>query len=153
MSVETADIVPGDIILLEAGDKVSADARLFEALNLEVDEAMLTGESLPVSKMVDPLEGDLQIADRKNLVYGGTIITEGRGKAVVYATGQKTQMGEIATLIQETEKATSPLQIQTLALGKDARFSGIWRRTWSFCSWALCAGLSCKSCSCSPSQP
>jgi P-type Ca2+ transporter type 2C len=122
MSVETADIVPGDIILLEAGDKVSADARLFEAVNLEVEEAMLTGESLPVSKMVDPLESDLQIADRKNLVYGGTIITEGRGKAVVYATGQKTQMGEIATLIQETEKATSPLQIQTLALGKTLGF-------------------------------
>jgi P-type Ca2+ transporter type 2C len=121
-SVDTADIVPGDVILLEAGDKVSADARLFEAINLEMDEAMLTGESLPVTKGIDPLESGLQIADRTNLVYGGTIVTEGRGKAVVYATGQKTQMGEIATLIQETEKATSPLQIQTLALGKTLGF-------------------------------
>jgi P-type Ca2+ transporter type 2C len=122
ISVNTIEIVPGDVIVLEAGDKVSADARLFEAMNLEVDEAMLTGESLPVSKTIDPLEPNLQIADRTNLVYGGTIITEGRGKAVVYATGQKTQMGEIATLIQETEKATSPLQIQTLALGKTLGF-------------------------------
>jgi P-type Ca2+ transporter type 2C len=122
ISVNTVEIVPGDVIVLEAGDKVSADARLFEVSNLEVDEAMLTGESLPVSKTIDSLESGLQIADRTNLVYGGTIVTEGRGKAVVYATGQKTQMGEIATLIQETEKATSPLQIQTLALGKTLGF-------------------------------
>jgi P-type Ca2+ transporter type 2C len=116
--IDTADVVPGDVILVDSGDRVSADARLFEAANLEVNEAMLTGESLPVSKNTGLLESDLSVADRTNLIYSGTIVTEGRGKAVVFAIGQNTQMGEIATLIQETEKAESPLQIQTLTLSK-----------------------------------
>jgi P-type Ca2+ transporter type 2C len=122
VSVDTADIVPGDIILLEAGDKIAADSRIFEAANLEIDESMLTGESLTVSKTIEPLESELAVADRTNLAYGGTIVTEGKGKAVVYATGKNTQLGEIATLIQETEKAASPLQIQTGELGKRLGF-------------------------------
>jgi P-type Ca2+ transporter type 2C len=122
VSVDTAEIVPGDIILLEAGDKIAADSRIFEAANLEIDESMLTGESLTVSKTIEPLESELAMADRTNLAYGGTIVTEGRGKAIVYATGNKTQLGEIATLIQETEKAISPLQVQTGELGKRLGF-------------------------------
>jgi Ca2+-transporting ATPase len=119
MRIPTREIVPGDIILLDAGSKVPADARLIEAANLEVEEAMLTGESLSSRKTLAPLTGDnLPIADRTNLVYGGTIVTNGRGRAVVYATGKQTEMGKIATLIQETEKAESPLQKQTLDLGK-----------------------------------
>jgi len=119
MRIPTREIVPGDIILLDAGSKVPADARLIEAANLEVEEAMLTGESLSSRKTLAPLTGDnLPIADRTNLVYGGTIVTNGRGRAVVYATGARTEMGKIATLIQETEKAESPLQKQTLDLGK-----------------------------------
>jgi len=119
LRIPTAEIVPGDVILLDAGSKVPADARLIEAANFEVDEAMLTGESLSSRKTLAPLTGaDLPIADRTNLVYGGTIVTNGRGRAVVYATGKLTEMGKIATLIQETEKAESPLQKQTLDLGK-----------------------------------
>ncbi|HDQ72151.1 MAG TPA: HAD family hydrolase [Chloroflexi bacterium] len=118
MSVPATEIVPGDVILLDAGAKVPADARLFEAPNLEVDEAMLTGESLSVRKTVEPLEGELPTAERTNLVYGGTIVTNGRGRAIIYATGAQTEMGKIATLIQETEKVESPLQKQTLDLGK-----------------------------------
>jgi P-type Ca2+ transporter type 2C len=121
-NIPTQEVVPGDVILLEAGDKVPADARVFEAKNLEVDESMLTGESVPVKKKIEKLDEDLSIGDRTNLVFGGTIVTEGRGKAVVYATGQKSQMGEIAKLIQETEKAESPLQIQTNQLGKKLGF-------------------------------
>jgi Ca2+-transporting ATPase len=119
MRIPTTEVVPGDIILLDAGAKVPADARLIEAVNLEVEEAMLTGESLSVRKTTEPLEKkELAIAERTNLVYGGTIVTNGRGHAVVYATGSETEMGKIATLIQETEKMESPLQRQTLDLGK-----------------------------------
>ncbi|NLF01593.1 MAG: HAD-IC family P-type ATPase [Anaerolineales bacterium] len=118
MSVAAARVVPGDVILLVAGDKVPADARIFEVANLEVDESMLTGESTTVPKMVETLSADLPVAERTNLVYGGTIVTNGRGKALVYATGSHTQMGKIATLIQETEKVESPLQKQTASLGK-----------------------------------
>jgi P-type Ca2+ transporter type 2C len=119
LRIPTVEIVPGDIILLDAGSKVPADARLVEAANLEVEEAMLTGESLSSRKTLDPLPGeDLPVADRTNLVFGGTIVTNGRGRAVVYATGKQTEMGKIATLIQETEKAESPLQKQTLDLGR-----------------------------------
>jgi P-type Ca2+ transporter type 2C len=122
VSIDTAEVVPGDIILLEAGDRIAADARIFEAANLEIDESMLTGESLTVNKTIDPLDEELAVADRTNLAYGGTIVTEGRGKAVVYATANNTQLGEIASLIQETEKAVSPLQKQTVELGKRLGF-------------------------------
>jgi len=118
MSIPAERIVPGDIILLNAGDKVPADARLIEAANLDVDEAMLTGESTSVRKQVERLAGKLSIGDRFNLVYGGTIITNGRARAVVYGTGAETEMGKIATLIKETEKAVSPLKKQTVDLGK-----------------------------------
>jgi Ca2+-transporting ATPase len=118
MSLPAEYIVPGDIILLDEGTRVPADARPIESFNLEVDEAMLTGESFSVNKNAETLEGDLTIGDRKNLVYGGTAITRGRGRAIVYATGKNTEMGKIATLIQETEKAKSPLQVQTANLSK-----------------------------------
>ncbi|MDW7755086.1 MAG: HAD-IC family P-type ATPase, partial [Brevefilum sp.] len=118
MSVPAAYVVPGDIILLDEGTRVPADARLIESHNMEVEEAMLTGESFSVAKTVEPLEGELSLGDRTNLVYGGTAVTRGRGRAIVYATGKSTEMGKIATLIQETEKAKSPLQIQTHDLSK-----------------------------------
>jgi P-type Ca2+ transporter type 2C len=121
-SIPAEEVVPGEVILLESGDKVPADARLFEAKNLKLDESMLTGESVPVTKTIDPFEEELSLGDRTNLVFGGTIVTEGRGKAIVYATGQKSQMGKIATLIQETEKVKSPLQVQTNQLGKKLGF-------------------------------
>jgi len=118
MSLPASYIVPGDIILLNEGTRVPADARLIEAYNLEVDEAMLTGESFSVEKHHQTLEGELPVGDRTNLVYGGTAITRGRARAIVYATAKQTEMGKIATLIEETEKARSPLQKQIDDLGK-----------------------------------
>lgn len=118
MSLPAEYVVPGDIILLDEGAKVPADARLIESHNLEVNEAMLTGESFSAQKTAEPLPGERPVADRRNLVFGGTAITRGRGRAVVYATGNNTEMGEIATLIQETEKTKSPLHRQTSDLSK-----------------------------------
>jgi Ca2+-transporting ATPase len=118
MRVKAKEIVPGDIILLAAGDKVPADARVFEIANLEIDESMLTGESTPVRKTVTALNKDLPVADRTNMAFSGTVVTQGRGKAVVVATGMKTEIGKIAKLIKETEKAETPIQKRTTDLGR-----------------------------------
>jgi len=117
-TIHAADIVPGDVILLEAGDKVPADVRILSSINLEIDESMLTGESLPVQKIDDVVRKDAGVGDRVNCAYAGTVVTHGRGKAVVYATGIRTEIGKIASLIQETEKVTTPLRKQADNLGK-----------------------------------
>jgi Ca2+-transporting ATPase len=109
MRVKTREIVPGDVIGLDAGAKVPADARIFEAVNLEIDESMLTGESTPVKKIVGVLQKNLPVADRTNMAFSGTIVASGRGKAVVVATGMRTEIGKIAKLIKETEKAETPI--------------------------------------------
>ncbi|RLE81101.1 MAG: ATPase [Thermoprotei archaeon] len=107
----TRELVPGDIIVLKSGDRVPADARVVEAVNLKVDEAILTGESIPVSKISDPIPTEaLQIADMRNIVFMGTLVTYGRGKAVVVATGTKTAFGKIAEAVQREEKEETPLQ-------------------------------------------
>ncbi len=116
--IPAREVVPGDVLVLGSGDKVPADARLFETANLEIDEAMLTGESSAVRKTSQPLKEKLFLGGRTNLAYGGTVVLTGRAKAVVFATGTDTEMGKIATLIRETEKVTTPLQRQTLDLGK-----------------------------------
>ncbi|HLN61471.1 MAG TPA: cation-translocating P-type ATPase [Symbiobacteriaceae bacterium] len=119
VQVAAADLVPGDILLLEAGDKLPADARLAEAVGLEVEEAALTGESLPVRK--NPAWAgaeDAGLGDRKNMVYMGTTITRGRGTGVVVATGMTTEMGRIANLMQEVEQEETPLQKRLEQLGK-----------------------------------
>lgn len=118
MRVKAREIVPGDIILLDAGDRVPADARIFEAINLEIDESMLTGESTPVRKTIEPLDVNLPVADRRNMAFSGTLVTQGRGKAVVVATGMKTEIGKIASIIKETEKAETPIQKRTADLTK-----------------------------------
>jgi P-type Ca2+ transporter type 2C len=104
------DLVPGDIILLEAGDKTPADARLLEAANLKVNEASLTGESMPAAKQTAMMDQDVPIADRENMVYLGTIITSGRAVGVVVTTGMATEMGRIATGIQDIKPEPTPLQ-------------------------------------------
>lgn len=116
--IKARDIVPGDVIKLDAGAKVPADARIFEAVNLEIDESMLTGESTPVKKIVSSLQKDLPVADRANMAFSGTIVTRGRGKAIVVATGMRTEIGKIAELIKETEKAETPIHKQTTDLSK-----------------------------------
>jgi len=116
--IPARDLVPGDVILLRAGDKVPADARLVEAVNLQADEAALTGESMPVEKHIKPLPGDLAVGDRKNMVYAGTAATYGRGRAVVVATGMQTEFGKIAQLLQTIERGKTPLQENLDKLGK-----------------------------------
>ena len=103
MDVPAHDIVPGDIILLEAGDKVPADARLIEASNLKVNEATLTGESVAVDKFTRAIPGELSVSERKNMVFMGTSVTYGRAAAVVISTGMSTEMGQIATGLQEVK--------------------------------------------------
>jgi Ca2+-transporting ATPase len=105
------ELVPGDVILLKAGDKVPADCRLIEAHNLHADEAPLTGESVPVEKQTAPLSSaDVAPGDRTNIVFAGTAVTNGRGRAVVVATGMSTEFGKIALMLQGVEQPRTPLQ-------------------------------------------
>ncbi len=105
------ELVPGDVVLLAAGDKVPADLRLLEAINLKIEEAALTGESVAVEKHTEPLaEPDLPVGDRKNLAYAGTAATYGRGRGVVVATGGATEFGKIAQMIETIETGKTPLQ-------------------------------------------
>ena len=116
--IPSKDLVPGDAILLEAGDRVPADARLIEIANLQVDEASLTGESAPVAKELDPLPEDTYLADRKNIVFSGTTITYGRGKAVVTATGMDTEFGKIAKEVTAVVEEKTPLEKRSENIGK-----------------------------------
>ncbi len=112
------EVVPGDLIYLEQGSAVPADARLVEAENLEIDESALTGESEPVSKQLDPVEPDAELADRKNLVFKNTKVVRGRGEAVVFSTGMDTEIGKVAQQLQEVEQELTPFQKEVNQLGK-----------------------------------
>ena len=108
--INTVDVVPGDIIVLGEGDSVSADGRLFTAASLRVAEASLTGESVPVGKKTDTLAQAKALGDRANMVFNGTSVTQGTGRAIVTSTGMGTQVGKIADLLQATEDDETPLQ-------------------------------------------
>ncbi len=117
--VPAAEVVPGDVVLLEAGRVVPADLRLLEAVNLRLEEAALTGESVPVDKTTEPLHDESPpIGDRKNMAYKGTVVTYGRGSGVVVATGMATELGRIATLLQEAGEVKTPLQRRLGRLGR-----------------------------------
>ncbi|TDX52779.1 calcium-translocating P-type ATPase, SERCA-type [Orenia marismortui] len=118
--VESEDLVPGDIILIETGDKIPADARVIESNSLEVDEASLTGESFPVPKKDSTLKSDIEVSvgDRENMVHMGTVVTKGRGRAVITTTGLDTEMGQIASLLQESKDGITPLQRRLKDLGQ-----------------------------------
>ena len=116
--IDAKYLVPGDIIILEEGMKVPADARLLEEHELETQEAALTGESVPVKKTVMTYHETLPIADQHNMVFSGTVITRGRGKAIVTATGMQTEIGKIARMIQTKEAKLTPLQIKLKKLGE-----------------------------------
>lgn len=118
MKIEATEIVPGDVILLFTGDKVPADSRLVEAINLKVDEAPLTGESAPVSKNVKGLPAETPLNDRRNMAFTGTIVVYGRGKAVATSTGMNTEFGKIAKMVQMTVEETTPLEKRTSSIGK-----------------------------------
>src|SRR5512138_3169129 len=109
-TIPAADVVPGDLLLLEEGDTVPADARVLESVALRTAEAALTGESTPVAKDSAPLGGERASADRTNMVFAGTAVAAGRGRAVVTATGAATELGRIARSLQETEEGRTPLQ-------------------------------------------
>ena len=119
ISVPARELVPGDIVYLEAGNFVPADIRLLEAVNLRAEEAALTGESVPVQKNATiSLDRDIPLGDRKNTVFMGTVVNYGRGRGVVTSTGMHTQLGMIATMLQSVEEENTPLQQRLDQLGK-----------------------------------
>jgi P-type Ca2+ transporter type 2C len=116
--IESKYLVPGDLIVLETGDKVPADSRLIEIHSLDTHEAALTGESLPIKKDITKLAEKTPLADQKNMVFASTIISKGRGQAIVTFTGMLTQVGKIAKLIKEAHEKQTPLQKKLRELGK-----------------------------------
>ena len=122
LRVKTEELVLGDVILLEAGDAVSADGRILESASLQIEEAALTGESVPVSKAIEALSlgkaKDIPLGDRKNMIYMGSTVVYGRGKAVVTGTGMQTEMGKIADALSKAEDNQTPLQIKLSQLSK-----------------------------------
>ena len=117
-SVPANEIVPGDLILIEEGDTIPADARVLHSTALQTAEAALTGESLPVSKDIAPVNGEAGLGDRSNMLFSGTAATYGRGKAVVTATGMQTEMGRIAGMLKDAPTETTPLQKELDRVGK-----------------------------------
>ena len=116
--IESSRLVPGDVVILEAGDAVPADGRLLESASLKIEEAALTGESVPVNKAVEVIfDGDVPLGDRKNMCYMGSTVIYGRGRAVVTATGMGTEMGRIAGVLAQTEQEQTPLQRKLSQLG------------------------------------
>lgn len=116
--VLSSELVPGDILLLEAGDRIPADARLVESHSLMCDEASLTGESVPVDKVTKPLPREVRVSDRKNMVFAGTTVTYGRSKAVVTSTGRNTEFGEIAEAVSAVKAEATPLAKRMAEIGK-----------------------------------
>src|SRR3989339_406445 len=117
--IDVKDLVKGDLVLLDAGDYVPADCRIIESINLKCDESALTGEAVPVEKISDALEEDnLPLGDRVNCGFMGTVVTYGRGKAVILQTGMQTELGKIASMLTATKDETTPLQKSMAQLGK-----------------------------------
>ena len=120
ITIKSEDLVVGDVIVLEAGDAVPADARIIECASMKIEEAALTGESVPVTKQDEPLtgNGDISLGDRKNMVFMGSTVVYGRGKAVVTATGMDTEMGKIADALSKAGDGKTPLQIKLAGLSR-----------------------------------
>jgi P-type Ca2+ transporter type 2C len=119
VSIPARELVPGDIILLESGNYVPADVRLIETMNLRVEEAALTGESVPVEKRTEvQLAADATLGDRKNMAFMGTVVAYGRGRGAIVSTGMQTQIGRIATMLQSVEEEQTPLQKRLDQLGR-----------------------------------
>jgi Ca2+-transporting ATPase len=136
-ALPAAEIVPGDIVLLEAGGAVPADLRLFEAAELRLGEAPLTGESMPIDKTVGSVEDAvLPVADRKCMAFKGTTVLHGRGRGIVVATGMATELGRIATLLERTPQAQTPLQRRLAAFGRQLGLGAL-----AICAIVFATGL------------
>jgi Ca2+-transporting ATPase len=118
VKIPAIEIVPGDILLLFTGDKIPADARLIESINLKIDEAPLTGESSPTSKDTNACPEGTSLNDRRNMIFTGTIVVYGRGRAVATSTGMSTEFGKIARMVQSTKEEETPLEKRTQSIGK-----------------------------------
>ena len=116
--IPSKDLVPGDVVILETGDYIPADLRIVEAVNLKSQESAMTGESVPVEKSPDVISGEVELGDRKNMLFSSSLITYGRGKGIVVGTGMNTEVGKIAKMIDETDELQTPLQIKLNNLGK-----------------------------------
>ena len=145
--IPSNELVVGDIILVEAGDFIPADARLIDAVNLQVDESALTGESLPVNKFVDTITDEVTaLGDRKNMLFSSTFITAGRAKAVVTAVGMETEIGKIAGMLNSQKKTTTPLQDKLDQVGKAIGIISIFICVGVFLlDWLLVEGGSTES--------
>jgi Ca2+-transporting ATPase len=119
LEIKAHDVTPGDILVIDVGSRIAADTRLIEVAGLEVEESILTGESLPVSKTAhDILAGSQDLGDRRNMVFMGTVVTRGHGKGIVVQTGMSTEIGKIAHMVQEDKDETTPLQHRLERLGR-----------------------------------
>ena len=117
LKIPSTDLVPGDLVQIEEGQRVTADIRLISAINLQTIEAALTGESTPVNKKPDPLSGELPIADQKNMLFSGTVVSSGKGTGLVVGTGMNTEIGRIAKMVAEEEEPETPMQVKLNKLG------------------------------------
>lgn len=117
-SIDSTEVVPGDIVLLEAGEKVPADVRLMEASGLRIEEAILTGESVPVEKTTKPVPANATLGDRTSMAFSGTLVSAGTGQGVVVATGGQTEIGRISGLLSRVESLTTPLVVQMNAFAR-----------------------------------
>jgi Ca2+-transporting ATPase len=131
-SIDSKDLVPGDIVLLDAGSRIPADCRLIEAANLQVDEAALTGESRPVTKNLNLVQSDVGVGDRKNMIYMGTVVTGGRAVAVVTGTGMSSEFGKIAGMVQSIDVDDPPLRIKMEKMGRQLAAISVVLTLWVF---------------------
>ncbi len=125
LKIPARELVPGDIILIESGDIVPADSRLIEVSSLQIDEASLTGESVPSKKVIELFKSDTSVADQENMAFMSTVVTYGKGEGVVINTGMETELGKIATSIQTTKETKTPLQLKFEQMAKQIGFAVI----------------------------
>jgi magnesium-transporting ATPase (P-type) len=142
VELDAADLVPGDIVRLRSGDRVPADVRLVEAVNLRIEESALTGESVPTDKKIEPVDANAGIGDRRCMAYSGTLVAAGRGVGVVVATGAATELGRISRMMAEVESLATPLTRQMAAFGKVLSYAILGMAVLMFLIGWLLHGLS-----------